>query len=202
MRRDYFSAYWAYIFQSHYVHFGSIDTCYYCEDIFFSTSLHKKTQPTPKLWFINKLHSLQESWSRSYHHRIRFSCGGRNLGAASCFGPWYLTCQSLEWCNTSARCSFPRSPEKRGDIGDSSYQETDVMYLGFCSGISYLCFLRMRIQNLRKILKTTQGTYSTTFDLYVPEMFVENCENPRAPCHFGAPSWLCTKHIVGEITCR
>lgn len=59
-----------------------------------------------------------------------------------------------------------------------------------------------KISEMLKILKATQGTYPTTFDLYVPGMFVQNCENPRAPCHFGAPSWLCTKHIVGDITCR
>lgn len=134
------------------------------------------------------------------HNRLLITClGGRNLGAASCFGPWYLACQSLEWCNTSARCSFPRSPEKRGDIGDSSYQETDVMYLGFCLGIYY--FLSVFLEN-EDSKSPKCWTYPTALDLYVPGMFVENCENPRAPCHFGAPSWLCTKHIVGKITCR
>lgn len=101
------------------------------------------------IWIIGACYC--EAFLLPLHNRLLITClEGRNLGAASCFGPWYLACQSLEWCNTSARCSFPRS-KKGGDIGDSSYQETDVMYLGFCLGSSYLCFLRMRIQNLRNV---------------------------------------------------
>lgn len=65
--------------------------------------------------------------------------------------PDTLRAKALNGATPAHDAAFQGHLKKRGDIGDSSYQETDVMYLGFCLGISYLCFLRMRIQHLRNV---------------------------------------------------